>query len=78
MLEVVFTVEPFVVGNPGPHVLAAVEAVRASGAEVEFGPFGSTFTVSPEGVGAVVGSLLDAAYANGATQVTVQVGGSSW
>lgn len=78
MLEVVFTVEPFVVGNPGPHVLAAVEAVRSSGAEVEFGPFGSTFSVAPDAVGSVVGALLDAAYANGATQVTVQVGGSSW
>jgi len=74
-LDVVFTVEPFVVGNPGPHVLAAVEAVRATGAEVEFGPFGSTFTVAPTAVGRVVGALLDAAYANGATQVTVQIGG---
>jgi uncharacterized protein YqgV (UPF0045/DUF77 family) len=77
VLDVVFTVEPFVVGNPGPHVLAAVEAVRERGVEVEFGPFGSSFAVAPEGVGAVVGALLDAAYANGATQVTVQVGGET-
>lgn len=74
VLEVVFTVEPFVVGHPGPHVLAAVEAVRTWGVEVEFGPFGSNFTVSATDVGRVVGVLLDAAYANGATHVTVQVG----
>lgn len=75
VLEVVFTVEPFVVGSPGPHVLAAVEAVQSRGIEVEFGPFGSTFAVEPSGVGAAVGALLDAAYANGATHVSVQIGG---
>jgi uncharacterized protein YqgV (UPF0045/DUF77 family) len=74
VVDVVFTVEPFVVGNPGPHVLAAVDAVKAHGVEVEFGPFGSTFRVAADGVGKVVGALLDAAYAHGATQVTVQVG----
>jgi uncharacterized protein YqgV (UPF0045/DUF77 family) len=75
VLDVVFTVEPFVVGSPGPHVLAAVDAVKACGVEVEFGPFGSTFNVATDAVGKVVGALLDAAYANGATHVTVQVGG---
>jgi uncharacterized protein YqgV (UPF0045/DUF77 family) len=77
VLDVVFTVEPFVVGNPGPHVLAAVDAVKGYGVEVEFGPFGSTFNVAPEALGKVVGALLDAAYANGATHVTVQVGGEN-
>jgi uncharacterized protein YqgV (UPF0045/DUF77 family) len=76
VLDVVFTVEPFVVGNPGPHVLAAVDAVTACGVEVEFGPFGSTFSVAPDAVGKVVGALLYAAYANGATHVMVQVGGA--
>ncbi len=76
VLEVTFTVEPFVAGHPGPHVLAAVEAVRAAGPEVEFGPFGSSFAVSPDHVGRVVGGLLDAAYANGATHVSLQIDGS--
>ena len=35
-------VEPFVEGQPGPHVTAAVDAATAAGAEVDFGPFGST------------------------------------
>ena len=75
VLEVTFTVEPFVAGQPGPHVLAAVDAVRSSGRDVEFGPFGSTFSVDSADVGRVVGGLLDAAYANGASHVTVQVDG---
>ena len=75
-LRVEFTVEPFVLGHPGPHVLAAVDAVRDWGVEVDFGPFGSNFAVDPADVGQVVGVLLDAAYRNGATHVTVQVGGS--
>jgi hypothetical protein len=33
-----FTIEPFVEGKPGPHVVAAVEAVSELGADVEFGP----------------------------------------
>ena len=40
--ELEFTVEPFVEGRPGPHVTAAVDAARAAGATVEFGPVGST------------------------------------
>ena len=75
VLEVTFTVEPFVAGHPGPHVLAAVDAVRSFGPDVEFGPFGSTFSVGPSDVGRIVGALLDAAYSNGASHVTVQVDG---
>jgi uncharacterized protein YqgV (UPF0045/DUF77 family) len=75
VLEVVFTVEPFVVGEPGPHVLAAVDAVREQGIDVEFGPFGSSFAAAQDQIGSLVGRLLDAAYANGATHVSVHVGG---
>jgi len=38
-LTVEFTVEPFVDGEPGPHVQAAVDAAEASGLTTEFGPF---------------------------------------
>lgn len=68
-----FLVEPFEVGNPGPHVDAAVRAVRDLGFEPEIGPFGTTI----EGDGAVVieavKQLLDAATAAGATRVSVQI-----
>lgn len=65
--------EPFVEGQPGPHVRAAVEAVESAGCTVDFGPFGSVFETPPQRVGPVVNALLDAAYAAGATRVHVQV-----
>jgi uncharacterized protein YqgV (UPF0045/DUF77 family) len=66
-----FTIEPFHEGNPGPHVRAAVDAVEALGVAVEFGPFGSSCTVTPDQVGAVSGAILSAAFANGATHVSL-------
>ena len=66
-----FTIEPFHEGNPGPHVRAAVEAAEALGVEVEFGPFGSSCTVSAAQVAAVSGAILGAAFANGATHVSL-------
>ena len=41
-LTVEFTVEPFVAGEPGPHVQAAIEAARRSGLAVDVGPFGTS------------------------------------
>ena len=71
MLE--FTIEPFHEGNPGPHVRAAVAAAEALGATVEFGPFGSTCVVSQEQLRDVSGAVIAAAFANGATHVTLHV-----
>jgi hypothetical protein len=68
-----FTIEPFVEGQPGPHVLSGVAAAEAMGVTVEFGPFGSTCTVAPDQVGVVLGAIVDAAVANGATNVTVDI-----
>ena len=60
-----FTVEPFVEGQPGPHVTSAVSAARALGVEVEFGPFGSGCDANAE----QSPDLID----NGATHVNVDV-----
>lgn len=77
MLEVEFTIEPFVEGAPGPHVTAAIAAVERLGASVEIGPFGTTLRTNKGEVGSIVAALLDAAYANGATHVSVHVGPDS-
>ncbi|NBU39065.1 MAG: hypothetical protein EBS32_12680, partial [Actinobacteria bacterium] len=61
-------------GAPGPHVTAAVAAVEKLGATVEFGPFGTTLRATAGDAGRVVAALLDAAYANGATHVSIHVG----
>jgi uncharacterized protein YqgV (UPF0045/DUF77 family) len=71
--HVEFTIEPFVEGRPGPHVNAAIAAAGEYGAAVEVGPFGSSCTVDLADVGALVGSISDAAFAQGATHVTVHV-----
>jgi uncharacterized protein YqgV (UPF0045/DUF77 family) len=73
MHVVEFTIEPFVDGRPGPHVQAAVEAATAAGADVEFGPFGSTGRASGASMPAVVAAITRAAFANGATHVTLSV-----
>ena len=73
-VAVEFTIEPFVEGAPGPHVTAAVAAVEKLGATVEFGPFGTTLRATARDAGLVVAALLDAAYDNGATHVSIHVG----
>ncbi len=73
MLTVEFTIEPFVEGDPGVHVTAAVAAVEAHGIAVDFGPFGSLFSVDAETLPTVVADLLRMAYSNGATFVNVSV-----
>lgn len=73
-ITVEFTIEPFVEGAPGPHVTAAVSAVEKLGATVEFGPFGTTLRATAGDAGRVVAALLDAAYANGATHVSIHLG----
>lgn len=71
--RVEFTVEPFIEGQPGRHVTAPVEAVQARGIEVEFGPFGSECTAPSTDTPAIVASIVEAAFANGATHVTIDV-----
>ena len=71
MLTLEFTIEPFVEGQPGPHVLSAVAAAERLGLHVELGPFGSSCTVEEDQVGEVAGLIFGAAFANGATHVTM-------
>ncbi len=73
MAYVEFTIEPFVEGRPGPHVIAAIAAAEATGLHVEVGPFGSSVVVELADIGSVIGALTDAAMANGATHVSVYV-----
>ena len=68
-----FLVEPFEVGNPGPHVIAAVEAVKAHGFDPIIGPFGTTIEGDAGRVIEAVKSLLDAANEAGASRVSIHV-----
>jgi uncharacterized protein YqgV (UPF0045/DUF77 family) len=68
-----FTIEPFVEGQPGRHVTAAIEALEAAGAAVDVGPFGSSCTADGEQMPHLVAAVTRAALANGATHVSLAV-----
>lgn len=72
-----FTIEPFIEGQPGPHVRAAVGAVEALGVDVDLGPFGSSCHASAGTMTAVVAAIVEQAFANGATHVSLHVSASS-
>lgn len=72
-LRVEFTVEPFVEGDPGPHVRAAVAAVADLGVDPEVGPFGTAFEADAATASEAVASLVRAAAAAGAGRVSLQV-----
>ena len=70
-ITIEFTIEPFTDGAPGTHVTRAIEAVEALGVAVEIGPFGSTVRVDASRAGEVLSAHTTAAYAHGATHVTI-------
>jgi hypothetical protein len=76
-VELEFTIEPFVEGQPGPHVRAAVAAAEAVGVDVDFGPFGSTCWAPDDQMPSVVAAIVEQAFANGATHVSLHVAASS-
>jgi uncharacterized protein YqgV (UPF0045/DUF77 family) len=73
VLNVEFTVEPFVEGEPGPHVRAAVDAARRSGLAVDVGPFGTTVSGDDDSVLRAVDAVVRAAVGAVATRVSLQV-----
>jgi uncharacterized protein YqgV (UPF0045/DUF77 family) len=72
-LSVEFTVEPFVDGEPGPHVRAAVDVAQASGLTTEFGPFGTTMSGEDAAVLTAIDDVVRAALSAGATRLAVQI-----
>jgi uncharacterized protein YqgV (UPF0045/DUF77 family) len=68
-----FTVEPFVDGNPGPHVMAAFDAVRALGLEPDIGPFATVVEGDAAEITEAVGALIAAARWAGAERVSLQI-----
>lgn len=70
-IKVEFTIEPFVEGELVERVTRTIEAIESFGVSVEVGPFGSSFVVKVDQVGAVVAALLSTAYQHGATHVNI-------
>jgi uncharacterized protein YqgV (UPF0045/DUF77 family) len=72
-LTVEFTVEPFVAGEPGRHVQAAIAAARRSGLAVDVGPFGTSVSGDDDRVLDAVDAVVRAAVAAGASRVSLQL-----
>ncbi len=68
-----FTIEPFVEGDLGPHVRAAVAVAEAAGLAVDVGPFGTAVEGGLADVLDAVDAVVRAAVANGATRVSLQL-----
>ena len=67
------TVEPFIDGQLGPHVLAAIGALRAAGLQPDVGPFGTTVEAPLQRIAPALGSLISAAFEEQASSITVSV-----
>lgn len=72
-LRLEFTIEPFVQGDPGPHVHAGLQAAAGEGVTVDFGPFGTTVAGPSDPVLDAAGRILRAAIGAGATRISLQV-----
>jgi uncharacterized protein YqgV (UPF0045/DUF77 family) len=68
-----FFVEPFIEGQPGPHVAAAVKAVESTGLAVEVGPFGSVASGEGELVLEAARELLRESLQAGASRISLQL-----
>jgi uncharacterized protein YqgV (UPF0045/DUF77 family) len=72
-IRIEFTIEPFVDGQPGPHVLAAIAAVEGRGVAVDVGPFSTIAEVPADAAASMVADLLQEALDHGATGITLRV-----
>ena len=73
-LLIEFTIEPFVAGQPGPHVRAAIDAAKRSGLIVDVGPFGTSVSGGDDArVLDAVEAIVRAAVSAGATRVSLQL-----
>lgn len=77
MLRAEFTVEPFRMGERGPHGEAALAVAQASGLATEDGPFGTSVEGDDESVLGTLHEILTKAMAAGATRISVQLTRSS-
>ena len=68
-----FTIEPFIEGDPGPHVRETIAVAKQSGLNVEIGPFGTTVIGEQETVFELVSELVKTAMDNGASRISLQV-----
>ena len=72
-LIVEFLIEPFREGDPGVHVTAGVDALRAVGLAVEFGALASSTSGPVDLVATGIADMIRAAIGAGAQRLQLQV-----
>ncbi|MHB1487925.1 MAG: helix-turn-helix domain-containing protein [Acidimicrobiales bacterium] len=72
-VRIEFTVGPFRAGRPGPHVKAALAALRRLGYDVEVGPFGNAVELDRAAAPRLLEALASGALDHGATGLSVQI-----
>ena len=72
-VRVEFLVEPFVIDNPGPHVVAAVHVADQAGLHPDMGPFATSATGDLDSVIDAIGGIVRAGFAHGATSVQFRI-----
>ena len=72
-VSIEFLVEPFVGGDPGNHVAAAINAFTTRDLDVELGAFSSTASGQIDEIGPAVNAMLIEAMNAGATAIHLQV-----
>ena len=73
LLRLELTVEPFIDGQPGPHVQAAIGALRAAGLQPDVGPFGTTVEAPLERIAPILGSLISATFEANGSSITLSL-----
>lgn len=66
-------VEPFRENDPGPHVTAVVDAARATGLDVDMGPFATTVSGELAEVIAASSAMMSAGFEAGATAIQLRL-----
>ena len=71
--RVEFIVEPFVIDDPGPHVVATVQVADQAGLHPDMGPFATSATGELDRVIDAIGDMVRAGFAHGATSVQFRI-----
>jgi uncharacterized protein YqgV (UPF0045/DUF77 family) len=66
-------VEPFKENDPGPHVTAVVDAARATGLDVDMGPFATSVSGDLDELVEASSAMLRAGFEAGATAIQLRV-----
>jgi uncharacterized protein YqgV (UPF0045/DUF77 family) len=66
-------VEPFKENDPGPHVIAVVDAARSTGLDVDMGPFATTVCGGIDEVIAASSAMMRAGFEAGATAIQLRL-----